>query len=101
MRNDLVIRYNQLESIKAGVSGVGGRAKTCLMSETQLIFRAEKGNFEANFHHLLVLQPASKTLSKTEKLIPSLLGRDFLNQMALLVDKRNNLVLITDEVLTL
>jgi len=32
--------------------------------------------------------------------IPSLLGRDFLNQMALLVDHRNDLVLITDEVLT-
>jgi hypothetical protein len=66
------------------------------MPETKIIFRAEKGNFEASFRHLLVLQPASKILSKTEKLIPSLLGRDFLNQMALLVDKRKNLVLITD-----
>jgi hypothetical protein len=71
------------------------------MPETQLIFRSGKGNFDVNFYRLLVLQPASKTLSKTDKLIPSLLGRDFLNQMALLVDKRKNLVLITDEDFTI
>jgi len=96
----LRIPYNQLKLVEGGVSGVGGRAETCLMPETQLVFRIETGNFEASFHHLLVLEPVAKTLSKDERLIPSLLGRDFLNQMALLTDKRQNLVLITDEFLT-
>ncbi len=96
----LGIHYDQLKLIEGGVSGVGGLAKTCLMPKTQLIFRAETGNFAADFYRLFVLQPAAKILSKYERLIPSLLGRDFLNQMALLTDHRHNLVLITDEVLT-
>ena len=96
----LRIPYDQFKLIEGGVSGVGGRAKTCLMPETQLIFRTETGKFEASFPHLFVLAPVAKTLSKEEKIIPSLLGRDFLNQMALLTDKRQELVLITDEVLT-
>ena len=96
----LRIPYDQLKLIEGGVSGVGRRAKTCLMPETQLIFRTETGKFEARSHHLFVLAPVAKTLSKDERFIPSLLGRDFLNQMALLTDQRQNLVLITDEMLT-
>lgn len=52
----LGIRYNQLKLIRGGVSGVGGRAKTCLMPETQLIFRTDKGKFEVNFSRLSVLK---------------------------------------------
>jgi len=96
----LGIPYNRITRVRRGVSGVGGRAKTYLMSDTQLIFKSETGNYKAGLNHLFVLKPGSRTLSTDEKLIPSLLGRDFLNQMALLVDNRHELVLITDEVLT-
>jgi len=96
----LGIPYDRLTKIRRGVSGVGGRAKTFLMPDAQLIFKSETGNYKADINHLFVLKSSSRTLSTDEKIIPSLLGRDFLNQMALLTDKRQNLVLITDEVLT-
>jgi predicted aspartyl protease len=96
----LGIPYHLLTKIRRGVSGVGGRAKTYLMPNAQLIFKTETGNFKASINRLFVLRASSRELSASEKLIPSLLGRDFLNQIALLTDKRQDLVLITDEVLT-
>jgi hypothetical protein len=51
--------------------------------------------------HVFVIKPAHKRDPEVQKLIPSILGRDFLNQMALLVDKRKDLVLITDEDFTI
>jgi hypothetical protein len=96
----LGIPYHRLTRIRRGVSGVGGRAQTYLMADAQLIFKTKTRNFKADINRLFVLKSSSRKLSTSEKLIPNLLGRDFLNQMALLVDKRQNLVLITDEILT-
>jgi len=71
-----------------------------LMEDIELYFESDRGFYRANHDHIFVIKDAHKRDRKVEKLIPSLLGRDFLNQMALLTDKRQNLVLITDEILT-
>lgn len=80
--------------------GIGGSAKTYWMEDIELYFESDRGFYRANHDHIFVIKDAHKRDRKVEKLIPSLLGRDLLNQMASAVDKRNNLVLITDEVLT-
>ncbi|MCI0698059.1 retroviral-like aspartic protease family protein [candidate division KSB1 bacterium] len=96
----LGIDYASLQKLRKGVSGIGGQAKTYLLEEIELYFKSDLGLHRANMDHVFVIKQAHKRGPEVLKLIPSILGRDFLNQMALLVDKRNNLVLITDEVLT-
>jgi hypothetical protein len=96
----LKIDYTPLKKLSKGMTGIGGSAKTYLMEGIELYFESDRGLYRPNMDHIFVIKNATRHDSKIKKLIPSLLGRDFLNQMALLVDKRQNLVLITDEVLT-
>lgn len=97
----LGIDYAGLQKLRKGVTGIGGRAKTYLMEGIELYFKSDRGLYIANMDHVFVIKHAHKHDPEVEKLIPSLLGRDFLNQMALLVVKRKNLVLITDEDFTI
>ncbi|MCI0614413.1 retroviral-like aspartic protease family protein [bacterium] len=94
---NLGIDYSRLQKLKKGVTGIGGRAKTYLMEEVDLFFDSDAGLYRAQMDHRLVIKHALKQGSKVGQVIPSLLGRDFLNQMALIVDKRKDLVLMTDE----
>lgn len=96
----LKINYAPLQKLSQGMTGIGGSAKTYLMEGIELYFESDGGSYRANHDHVFVIKNDKKRDSKIKKLIPSLLGRDFLNQMALLTDKRQELVLITDEVLT-
>jgi hypothetical protein len=83
------------------MAGIGGRAKTYFMDGIELYFESDRGLYCPNMDHIFVIKNAARHDLKIKQLIPSLLGRDFLNQMALLVDKRKNLVLITDEDFTI
>jgi hypothetical protein len=97
----LGIAYAGLQKLSRGVTGIGGQVKTYLMKGIDLSFKSDLGLYRANMDHVFVIKQAQKRDPQAEKLIPSILGRDFLNQMALLVDKRKNLVLITDEDFTI
>jgi hypothetical protein len=88
----LKIDYTSLQKLPKGMTGIGGSAKTYLMEGIELYFESERGLYRPNMNHIFVIKNAAKRNSKIKQLIPSLLGRDFLNQMALLVDKRQNLV---------
>jgi hypothetical protein len=81
---NLGIDYSRLQKLKKGVTGIGGRAKTFLMEEVDLFFDSDTGLHRAQMDHLLVIKYALKQGSKIGQVIPSLLGRDFLNQMALI-----------------
>jgi len=96
----LKIDYAPLQKLSKGMTGIGGSAKTYLMEDIELYFESDRGFYRANHDHIFVIKNGAKRDSKIKQLIPSLLGRDFLNQMAVLAGKRHNLVLITDEVLT-
>jgi hypothetical protein len=93
----LKIDYAQLKHLRSGMTGIGGKAKTYLMEGIELYFEADEGSYFANTSHIFVTRHAKSLDPESRKLIPSLLGRDFLNQMALLTDYRQDLVLITDE----
>jgi hypothetical protein len=75
-------------------------AKAYVMDGVELYFESDQGLYRANTNSVFVIKQAIERGSKIERVIPNLLGRDFLNQMALVVDRRNDFVLITDEVLT-
>jgi hypothetical protein len=96
----LKIDYTSLQKLPKGMAGIGGRAKTYFMDGVDLYFESDRGLYRPNKNHIFVIKNAAKRDLKIKQLIPSLLGRDFLNQMALLTDHRQDLVLITDEVLT-
>ncbi len=97
----LKLDYASLQKLKTGMTGIGGSVVTYLINGVELYFQSDRGLYHANIDHVFAIKHAQKLGAKVKKFIPSLLGRDFLNQMAFLIDKRKDLVLITDEDFTI
>jgi len=97
----LGIDNNQLQKLKKGVTGIGGEVETYSMSEVKLLFEADEQIYQAEFDKVLVTKHnlEDERVAEMVKWIPSLLGRDFLNRFSVIIDKRVEVVLITDEYL--
>ncbi len=76
--------------------GIGGTIDTYILKNAKLTFSKEdeKSHSEA-FERLCILKHAQ--LNEKILRIPSILGRDILNRYALIYDKRQEHVYITDE----
>ena len=100
--NDAVrlgINLDQLEMSKEGTTGIGGVVDTYIIPQATLIFRTSTGIHEESFDRLFILKhkPKSRREEDRIKRIPSLLGRDFINRYTLLLNKKKDIVDISDE----
>ena len=92
----LGIDYTLLEQLGEGMLGIGGTIDTYILKDAKLTFRKEdKKIHEESFERLCILKHAQ--LNEKILRIPSILGRDILNRYALVYDKRQEKVYITDE----
>lgn len=95
----LGINLEQLERSKVGTTGIGGVVDTYLIHQATLIFRTSTGIHEESFDRLFILKHKSRSKREEERIkrIPSLLGRDFINRYSLLLNKKGDIVVISDE----
>lgn len=92
----LGIDFRRLKRLSEGMLGIGGLVDTYVMSDAKLTFRTEDGESHVeNFDRIYVL----KHVVRDEKTMrtPSILGRDMLNEHALVYDKRHEMAYVTDE----
>lgn len=102
MDNDAVmlgIDPEQLEKSTEGTTGIGGVVDTYIIPMVTLIFRTSTGIHEEVFDRIFTLKhnPRNKREEQRIKRIPSLLGRDFINKYSLFLNKKKDVVLISDE----
>lgn len=92
------INHGILPKIEKGVLGMGGVSDTYLLGKVKLVFEAE-GTIYTEEITLRVNKHETKDQEVKEKikLIPSLLGRDILDKFSLLVNKKKDQVIISDE----
>lgn len=90
----LGIDYSLLPRFKLGTAGIGGVVDTYFIQNAKLIFRTQKGAHTEKMDEIFVLK--HKKRDERIKRIPSLLGRDILNKYQLLLNRKNNKVIITD-----
>lgn len=95
----LGIYHNQLERSKEGTTGIGGVVDTYLISQVTMIFRTLTGIHEECFDRFFILKHKPRNEMEEEKIkrIPSLLGRDFLNKYGLFLNRKKDVVIISDE----
>jgi len=76
--------------------GIGGSAGTYFLRDVILAFPRENGkSHAASFDRIYVLKHA--VVDEKIIRIPSILGREMLNEYALIYDKKNGTSYITDE----
>lgn len=95
----LNVNYKKLRKSQQDTVGIGGAVDTYVIPDARLVFMAEKGYFETEPDLIFVLRHVMRNAVTRERIknIPSILGRDVLNKYRLILDKNNNMVLITDE----
>jgi hypothetical protein len=95
----LGIRYDQLQKFAAGTTGIGGVVDTYVIPDVKLLFIADGNIHEEQLPQLFVLRHAPKSVEEAERInkIPSLLGRDVFSKYRLILDRPENLVVITDQ----
>lgn len=98
----LKIDYSQLTQQEEGTVGIGGVVETYVMPQVTLFFRTHNGKLhEESLKNIFVLNHHLEEMEKEEreriKLLPSILGRDVLNQFKLVLCKADHLVVLTDE----
>jgi hypothetical protein len=92
----LGIDFRQLEKLGEGMLGIGGLVDTYVSKDVKLIFRREdKGSHVENFDRVYFLK--HKVLDERIMRIPSILGRDMLNEFVFVYNKRNETAYVTDE----
>ncbi len=101
--NLLNLNYSKLRKVEHGVSGIGGKVDTYALDNINILFKTENGLKLERFREIFVLKHkiTDKEMERLIKSIPSLLGRDFLNKYRLIADKNEDLVVITDEKVTI
>lgn len=100
--NDAVrlgIDHDQLEKSVERTIGIGGVVDTYIIPKVTLIFRTSAGIHEEGFDRVFTLKhkPRNKSEDERIKRIPSLLGRDFINKHNLFLNKKKDMVLLSDE----
>ena len=92
----LGIDYDALEKLDKGMLGIGGPVDTYILKEAKLALHKKDGQTHVeNLESLCFL----RHFELTERIlrIPSILGRDVLNKYALIYDRRQDNVYMTDE----
>jgi len=102
MDNDTIrlgVDYDRLEKSKEGTTGIGGVVDTYIIPKAALIFKISTGIHEENFDRVFALKhkPRNEKEEDRIKRIPSLLGRDFLNKYSLFLNRKKDVVTISDE----
>jgi len=93
------IDYSKLKRFEQGTTGIGGIVDTYILPDVTLTFRTPDGLHEERFKEIFVLKHGTqddKTLERVRKL-PSLLGRDVINKYELVLNRREEIVLLSDE----
>ncbi|MBI2184788.1 MAG: hypothetical protein HYU39_07515 [Thaumarchaeota archaeon] len=90
------ISYARLGESKQPLLGLGGVVGTFVARDAELYFRTDEGaEHRESLTELLVVR--HDKIDENILRIPSVLGRDILNKLRLIYDKRNGTVAITDE----
>ncbi len=91
--------YSKLDRFIPGTTGIGGVVDTYIVPNVSLIFITDEGIHEEEFEEILVLRHIIKKKEEQERIkkLPSLLGRDFTNKLKLVLNRREELVLLTDK----
>jgi len=95
----LGIDFSRLERFEEGTTGIGGMVETYILPSVKLSFRTTEGVHEEEFREIFVLRhrPRNREEEERIKALPSLLGRDFLNEYKVILDRRRGRITITDE----
>jgi len=92
----LGIDYSKLEKVPDGTLGVGGVVETYVVRNVELIFMTVEGRYlREELDRVYVLK--HRRLDERILRIPSILGRDILNKYTLILDRRRDVAIITDE----
>lgn len=93
------IDYSKLEKLEEGMTGVGGIADAYLLKNVELVFLTKKEIYIEKMDDILVIKHEikDKLMEERMKWIPSLLGRDILDKFTIFINKKKEIVLITDE----
>lgn len=95
----LGIDYSKLRRFEEGTTGIGGIVETFVLPDVKLYFKTPEGLHEEEFGEIFVLRHSLKDEEEKARIrmLPSLLGRDFLNRYKVILDRANGRVTITDE----
>ena len=90
----LGVNYNKIPKYKQQVSGIGGTVETHSIPDASLIIKS--GDYRKNFSMpVLVVRHPFEKMNETERIrilrLPSILGRDILNQFRLIYDNPKKL----------
>ena len=80
------VELSKLKRTEKGASGIGGTIETYLIEDTRIVFEAEEGFYEQDLSLFVGVHDLSKMDEETRKRIlvmPSLLGREILNEFDL------------------
>lgn len=83
---DSGIDLSKIKRMARGVSGIGGTIETYLIEDARIVFEVEEGYYERDLFLFVGVHDLSKADEDTRKRIlvmPSLLGRDILNDFDL------------------
>lgn len=93
----LQLNYNALPRAQRDSVGLGGRVPNHVLPETTLVFVTEDGGIHEHTMSGFRARKHNPTGAEVAKLLPSLLGRDFTDHYTIVLNRRQDLVLITDE----
>lgn len=95
----LGIDHSKLRRFEDGTTGIGGIVDTFIIPDVVLTFRTSEGIHEEQFREIFVLQHTVKgrKIADRIKKLPSLLGRDLINNYKLILNRKEGMVLLTDE----
>lgn len=95
----LKIDYSRLKKLEHGTTGIGGVVDTYAIPNVKLAFRTSEGIHKEEFKEVFVLKhsPRDREEDARIKMLPSLLGRDFLNRYKVFFNRAAGKAVITDE----
>ena len=83
---DSEVDLSKLKMMEKGVSGIGGTIRTHMIEDARIVFEVEEGFYERDLSLFVGIHNLSKMDKETQKSIlvmPSLLGREVLNEFDL------------------
>lgn len=95
----LGIEFDSVAKMEEGMLGIGGFADTYYVEDVRLGFYSEEHRRHVERLDRIFISRQADLPEEIKNQIPSLLGRDVINKLALVVDKRRELVALTDEAL--
>lgn len=95
----LKIDYNRLQRLPSGMTGIGGTVETFVLPSVRLVFATGDGTHEEELERVYVLRHQMTDARQRARIerIPSLLGRDVLNNYMVILQRSTDTVLMTDE----